>query len=192
MASEYFKWKYRDVQPDQPVERTKKQRRRNWWHYHKWHVVLAAAAVCVVGGMVWNAVSQVRPDYQIAYVASVPLAEEGAAVWEERLAALGTDCNGDGNIVVQLNQYLSAWEDAMYTAASNVKLMADLESNESYFFLLDDPEAFQAGYEVLREDWVPVEEGLYLARRIFWEDRTPENMAQCDILWERIVEEMAE
>ncbi len=61
MASEYLKWKYRNVRPDAPVERTRKQRRQNWWHYHKWHVILAAAAVvgvlaqrsrlCMAGGI---------------------------------------------------------------------------------------------------------------------------------------------
>ena len=190
MASEYLKWKYRDVRPDKPVELTPEQRRRNWWYYHKWHVLIAAAAVCILGSLVWQAVTQVRPDCQIAYVGSVPLPEEAAARWEERLAALGRDCNGDGRVTVRLNQYLSGQEDVMYAAASNVKLMADLESCESYFFLLEDPEGFQRDYEVLQEDWLPLEDGLYLARRTFWEDRTPEHMEDCDRLWEQIAEEM--
>lgn len=191
MASEYLKWKYRNVRPDRPVERTKKQRRQTWWHYHKWHVILGVAALCMIGNLVWHAVTQVRPDYQIAYVASAPLSEEEAAAWESRLSALGTDCNGDGKILVRVNQYLSVQEDAMYTAAGSVKLMADLDSCESYFFLLEDPEGFQEGYEVLREDWFPVENGLYLARRTFWEDRTPKHMADCDALWARLLEEAA-
>ncbi len=78
----------------------------------------------------------------------------------------------------------------MYNYASNVKVMADLESNESYFFLLEDPEEFQTGYEVLREDWIALENGLYLARRDFWEHRTPENMADCDRLWDALTKEL--
>lgn len=191
MASEYLKWKYKDVQPDKPVELTKKQRRQNWWHYHKWHVILAAAAVVIVGSLVWHTLTQVHPDYRIAYVGSLPLAEETKISWENRLAALGGDCNGDGKVVVEVNQYLSTQEDVMYTAASNIKLLADLDSNESYFFLLADPEGFQEEYEVLREDWFPVENGLYLARRTFWEDRTPKNLEGCDRLWDRLLKEMA-
>lgn len=34
MASEYLKWKYRDVKPDQTVELTPRQKRANWWYYH--------------------------------------------------------------------------------------------------------------------------------------------------------------
>lgn len=191
MASEYLKWKYRDVKPSQPVQLTKKELRRNWWHYHKWHVLLGAAAVCMAASLVWPIVTRVRPDYQIAYVASFPLDQEEEAAWESRLADLGTDCNGDGNVVVQLNQYptLSEAGDPMYSYGSNVKLIADLNACDSYFFLLDDPEQFQQGYEVLEEDWFPVEDGLYLARRTFWEDRGAEHMEDCDRLWERLAEE---
>ena len=136
MASEYLRWKYRDVQPETPVELTKKQRRQNWWHYHKWHVGLGIASLAVVGNLAWHVLAQVHPDYQIAYVGACPLSEQGAAAWEECLSALGTDCNGDGRVVVQLNQYPTGGNggDPMYAAASNVKLMADLDSCESYFF----------------------------------------------------------
>ena len=189
MASEYLKWKYRDVKPGKAVELTKQQRRQNWWHYHKWHVLIVGVLVLIAMDWAWSALTQVHPDYQIAYVGAAPLDQEDAAAWETRLSALGNDCNGDGNVVVQLNQYLSAPEDAMYTAAANVKLLADLDGRESYFFLLEDPEQFQADYEILEEDWFPVENGLYLARREFWENRTGSHMEECDALWERLVEE---
>ena len=140
-----------------------------------------------MGSLIWRSITQVHPDYQIAYAASVPLSEDENALWEAKLSALGLDCNGDGKVVIQVNQYIFSQEDAMYTAANNVKLMADLDSCESYFFLLKDPEAFQESDEVLQEDWFPVENGLYLARRTFWEDRTPKNLADCDVLWELLL-----
>lgn len=192
MASEYLKWKYRDVQPDVPVELTKKQRRRNWWHYHKWHVGFCVLAVAIAGNLAWHALTQVHPDCQIAYVGTYPLSGEEAAAWEDRLSALGSDCNGDGRVVVRLNQYPTggSGDDLMYAAASNVKLMADLDACESYFFLLEDPEGFQADYEVLQEDWFPVENGLFLARREFWEDRTVRYMNECGALWAALAKEV--
>jgi len=188
MASEYLKWKYRDVRPDEPVELTKKQRRQNWWHYHKWYVGIGIAAALIAADLVWHAATQVHPDYQIAYVGTYPLSEERSAAWVDRLSSLGTDCSGDGRVVVQLNQYPTGGDggDAMYAAASNVKLMADLDACESYFFLLEDPEAFQKDYEILREDWFQVEDGLFLARREFWEDRTAEHMEDCGLLWDAL------
>ena len=191
MASEYLKWKYRDVHPDQPAEMTKKQRRRNWWHYHKVHLLLIAVVLLIGVSWIYHVVTQVHPDYQIAYVASTPLSDEDVSVWEAKLAALGTDCNEDGKIVVRLNQYITAQDSelAMYNYASNVKLMADLEDCESYFFLLEDPEGFQAGYEVLQEYYLPQENGLYLARREFWEERTPKYLEDYDLLWEQLIKE---
>ena len=193
MASEYLKWKYRDVRPDTPVELTKKQRRRNWWHYHKWHVGIGTVALLIAGNLVWHAVTQVHPDYQVAYAGAYPLSEEEAVPGESRLSALGTDCNGDGRVVVRLNQYPTggSGDDLMYAAAANVKLMADLDSCESYFFLLEDPEGFQADYEILKADWFPVENGLFLARREFWEDRTVQYGDECGALWAALREEAA-
>lgn len=151
MASEYLKWKYRDVQPDEPVELTPRQKRANWWYYHKWYVLLGAGLLALgiyLGARVLG-VGQVKPDYQVAYVGSAALPEETAAALESALADLGTDCNGDGQVLVQLNQYVmgdSSGEGAVYAYAGSTKLMADLDACESYFFLLEDPEAFQENY----------------------------------------------
>ena len=36
MAGEYFRWKYRDVKPDEPPpEPTGKEKLANWFHYYK-------------------------------------------------------------------------------------------------------------------------------------------------------------
>lgn len=155
MASEYLKWKYRDVKPDEVVELTPRQKRANWWYYHKWHVFLGIGllALGVYLGARMLGVGQVRPDYQVAYVGSTALPEDTVAALETALADLGTDCNGDGQVAVQLNQYVmgdSSGEGAVYTYAGSTRLMADLDSCESYFFLLEDPAAFQENYQVLR------------------------------------------
>lgn len=93
--------------------------------------------------------------------------------------------------MVRLNQYPTGGSDGdlMYAAASNVKLMADLNACESYFFLLEDPEGFQRDYQVLREGWIPMESGLFLARRDFWEGRTPANLEHCVQLWDALRKE---
>lgn len=155
MASEYLKWKYRDVQPDQPVELTPRQKRANWWYYHKWHVLLGVGLLAVGAylGARLLGVGQTAPDYQAAYVGSAALPEDTVAALESALADLGTDCNGDGQVVVRLNQYVmgdGSGEGAVYAYAGSTRLMADLDACESYFFLLEDPEAFQANYQVLR------------------------------------------
>ena len=159
MASEYLKWKYRDVKPDEPIQLTAKQKRQNWWHYHKWHVVIGVVLLVAAGNILYHAlgIGKVRPDYQIAYVGANPLPNGTIRALEEAIAALGEDCNGDGKVVVRLNQYAYTGADltgdsdgAMYAYASNTALMADLTDCDSYFFLLEDPDKFQQNYQVLR------------------------------------------
>lgn len=192
MASEYLKWKYRDVKPREKVVLTKKQRRQNWWHYNKWFVVLAIVLVLLVGHWVWRVVTTVHPDYQAAYVGSAPLSEEQAGELESYFASQGVDCDGDGKVTVQVNEYLTdqSNENVMYSYAYSVRLMADFEDCESYFFILEDPETFQENYEILRDDWIPLENGFYLARRVFEEDRTVKYPEECDALWDKLTKEV--
>ena len=39
MASEYWKWKFKDVRPEEKRELTPEEKRKNWWHYHRWHEI---------------------------------------------------------------------------------------------------------------------------------------------------------
>lgn len=193
MASEYLKWKYRDVKPREKVVLTKKQRRQNWWHYNKWFVILGIALVIFAGYWIWRVVTEVHPDYQVAYVGSVSLSEEQTVELENYFAALGADCDGDGEVTVQINEYLTdqSSSDIMYSYAYSVRLMVDFEDCESYFFILEDPETFQENYEILREDWIPLRDGFFLARRIFGEDKTVKYPEECDALWDELTKEAA-
>ena len=52
MASEYLKWKYRDVKPDEPIRLTRKEKALNWWHYHKWYVLLGSLIPGALTGLI--------------------------------------------------------------------------------------------------------------------------------------------
>lgn len=180
MASEYLKWKYRDVQHREPVVMTPAEKRRNWWHYHKWHVAVGLTLAVVAVYLVCRAlgVGQIRPDYQVAYVGTNALPDDTTAAIEAAFAARGEDLNGDGQVVVQLNQYTSPEGAEPGVAMSNeVTLMADLLECESYFFLLEDPEPFQQNYHVLRQlDGTQREDGPWTA------EGTCLTWAQCPVL----------
>ena len=222
LASEYLKWKYRDVKPDKPVERTRKQKLVNWWHYHRVPLLVGALlliAAVDIGRSVFR-VGAIEPDYQFAYVGSVPLDDEAVSSLESALAACGVDCNGDGRVVARVVSYVDMAvsqesDAAQYAAAAQVRLMADLENCESYFFILADPETFHANYQILAQEdgrlaeysdearWYAWErcpalaaldidqvhfEGLSFARRGFWEDRVCQYKEQCDALWRKLTE----
>lgn len=175
MASEYLKWKYRNEKPREQRELTPQEKRKNWWHYHKWHVVIGAALALLGANLLYQmlGIGEAKPDYQFAYVAQYALPDETVGALEEQLASLGSDQNGDGRVVVYVNQYPMASADPQMVMAVNVRLMADLSEYKSCFFLLDDPEKFQRDYQVLcrldgslPEDGDLSAEGSYL----LWDD----------------------
>lgn len=156
MASEYWIQKFKDIKPEEKRQLTKKEMRANWWHYHKWHVAAAIVLLAIVVdvGKAALGIGRVLPDYQIAYVGTAALPDDTVAALERAIAAFGTDSNGDGQVIVQINQYVEAdatedGDNAYYTYASEVTLMADLEDCDSYFFLLEQPEDFQQDYQIL-------------------------------------------
>lgn len=152
MASEYLKQKYKDVKPDTPREMTEAERRKNWWYYHKWHVVAAVVAALAAADLVWSMLGRgtPQPDYQIAYVGEGSLPGDTAAAIEAGFASLGEDLNGDGQVLVKLRQYVSNPEgDPDMFVAASVQLMSDIMEQESFFFLLEDPEQFQENYHTL-------------------------------------------
>lgn len=156
MASEYLLKKAKEEVKTQEVRvLTKAERRRNWWNYHKWHVVIGVLLVLCLGDILWNASGngEVKPDYTIAYVGSTPLSEETAEALRSGFAALSSDLNGDGEVHVVLEQYVSVntgGSDSLYYAqAAQVQLVADITECTSYFFLLEDPAWFQQATSVL-------------------------------------------
>lgn len=151
MASEYLKWKYRDVKPRETRELTPAEKRKNWWYYHKWHVVIGAVLAGIGVSLVCNAlgIGQTRPDYYVAYVGENALPDDTAAAIESAFASLGEDLNGDGEVIVLLNQYPRSIADPQTAMAVQIRLTADLSEYESSFFLLDDPERFQQDYRSL-------------------------------------------
>lgn len=151
MASEYLKWKYRDVKREEQAELSPMEKRKNWWHYHKWHVIICVVLAAAGISLTCNAlgVGQIKPDYQVAYVGEDTLPGDTAAAIETAFAALGEDLNGDGRVTVRLNQYPTGGADPNLAAASQTTLMGDLLECESFFFLLEDPARFQADYHTL-------------------------------------------
>ena len=132
--SEYLNWKFRDVQPDGPAPAlTPRQKLANWWHYSKWFVLGGAVLLGIAADLAASAlgIGRVQPDYQIAYVGSSALPEQTVQAVEDAFAALD--------------------ENADYTYANQVTLMGDLESCDSYFFLLENAETFQADYQILAD-----------------------------------------
>lgn len=141
MAGEYFRWLARDEKPREKRELTPKEKWKNWWDYHKWHVVIAIVAVLFLASFVsdYMEARMDQPDYQIAYVCSDSyLSEDAVAALENALAEMGEDLNGDGQVLIRVNQYPVNAELVGYTG--QVQLAMDLAEYQSFIFLMMDPE----------------------------------------------------
>lgn len=154
MASEYLKWKYRDVKPDEPPPPlTGWPKVKNWLYYNKIWLIVAAVCISIVGSMLWTIFGRTRPDYIFAYVGKTDLPLDTKDALEEGLATLGEDVNGDGKVVVEVRSYITGVTPSSYemAAAASVTLTADLTTGESIFFIIDDPEYFESHYQVLMD-----------------------------------------
>lgn len=212
MASEYLMKKYKDVKPEPPKELTKVEKRKNWWHYHRVPLLIGALVLAAVASFVWEMVSKVEPDYQIAYIGDHELADGVAEQIEEALTAMAQDGNGDGKVVVQVNSYVIDPDNPMsYTV--QVSLMGDVSVGQSDFFLLEDPVQFQADYGVLTMedgsayddgmnpercvrhlisackglDEIQLDDTLYLCRRNFVKDSDIQDHAAAQELWQAMI-----
>jgi len=171
MASEYLQWKARNETREAPRVLTPKEKLQNWWYYHWYWVAIGAVILCVVGTMAVNAlgIGKTKPDYVFAYIGANVLPDEQAAAFEAALATLGTDRNGDGQVTVELRQYgtnrTGDPELALYyNYAADTQLLADVTKGESYFFIMEDPDAVQRAYQILaNDDGTPPDEWDYAA-----------------------------
>ncbi len=130
---------------------------KNWWYYHKWYAISGIILLGIIISFAKNLVYRWThlPDYQVAYIGA-PLPDDTQAALKAAFESISKDFNGDGRVIVQINQYLSpdaasfAGADAgSAQTAAEVKLIADVTSCESYFFLTDDPDQFQKAYHLL-------------------------------------------
>lgn len=130
----------------------------NWWYYNKWYALVIALVGVLVFDFCWS-VHQNRSnqaDFQIAYLGA-PLTDSTVEHLEQALSELAPDINGDGQIRVTVNQYnlyyggdenQSAMDPAALVAAQT-RMAADIQSGDSFLFLMPDPVKFQQDTGVL-------------------------------------------
>lgn len=136
---------------------------KNWWYYHKWYVICGALLGGIAVHLIGNALGlwKKKPDFQIAYVGETALPSDTVQALEAAFSLAGErwgldlDFNHDGEVLVQINQYLHSQgtnvDAAYYRMASEITLIGDVSDCESYFFLTDDPEQLQMDFHILAE-----------------------------------------
>lgn len=130
----------------------KKERFKNWFYYHKWPLFSGIIALLVIGITTIPLLrTLIHPaDYTVAYVGSRPLSEGQRRALADAFTSIGKDASGDGQVIVEIREYiLSGAPNANQDMVAD-QLAMDISSCDSLFFLMEDPESFQASYGVLR------------------------------------------
>ena len=147
----------RPAAPEKPLtaQEQKKRSRANWWYYN-WGIVAVAAMVIVgVAYVAHGLLTTVDPDYTVAVVTAEALPDEAVQRLQTVLADYAEDANGDGAVVVQVNNYTwsadAALTDMNGQMAGATQLNTDLANGESKIWILDDPEGFEQAYRALSE-----------------------------------------
>lgn len=131
-------------------DRSARARAGNWWHYHARSVALTALCLIAALALLRGIFVRERPDLSVGLVAAEVLAPEDAAALAEGLATLCEDVNGDGRVLVDVEQFALTF-DADDNYSSMNERMANLTrltgsiyaSDGANIFLIEDPEGFQ-------------------------------------------------
>ena len=153
----------RPAAPEKPLtaQEQKKRSRANWWYYN-WGIVAVAAMVLVgVAYVTHGLLTTVDPDYTVAVVTAEALPDEAVQHLQTALADYAEDANGDGAVVVQVNNYTwsanASLTDMNGQMAGATQMNTDLANGESKIWILDDPDGFEQAYGALSEklgaDW---------------------------------------
>lgn len=143
------------------AQEQKRRSRVNWWYYN-WGIVVVAAMVIVGAAYVAHGLlTAVDPDYTVAVVTAEALSDDAVQRLQTALADYADDANGDGAVVVQVNNYTwsanAALTDMNGQMAGATQLNTDLANDESTIWILEDPEGFEQAYGALSEklgaDW---------------------------------------
>lgn len=153
----------RPAASDKPLtaQEQKKRSRANWWYYH-WGIVAVAAVLAI--SVVYAAhglLTTVDPDYTVAVVTAEALPDEAVQRLQSALEQYADDANGDGAVVVQVNNYTwsanASLTDMNGQMAGAARMNTDLAGGESKIWVLEDPEGFEQAYGALSEklgaDW---------------------------------------
>lgn len=195
---------------------SKKKKWKNWWYYYKWYVLCGIVILGIVIHIAGNTFGlwEKKPDLQIAYVGKSELPPETLSSLKQEFTALISDFNNDGQVIVQVNQYIdglqgSDLDSAYYEYASEITLIGDISDCDSYLFLMEDPVLFQQKYQLLaspdgscpQDTDYSVEDkiiawssspDLYLGRRCFPTDKLSDNADQCNELWNTLCKSQKE
>ena len=125
------------------LDMTKKQKRQNFWFYYKWHVIIGVLVVLVGGFLIYDLLDRTEYDYTIGLMTEESVPIDVVSRMETLIAEKGEDLNGDGQVLVHVENYVIVPEDGdandpYVQMASMTKLSSDVSTMQSVLFFSDE------------------------------------------------------
>jgi hypothetical protein len=141
---------------------TPKGKLAHFWDYHKGAIIGAAVALAIAAFFIVQTVTRVKPDYQICMATMTTVPEVIVAQMEQELQAYGVDLNGDGKVVVSIQNLNVSMEDsASYdmAAISHQTVLAHMAAQDVliYAFAPDYYDNFKKALDEDLQLFAPVE-----------------------------------
>lgn len=113
----------------------------NFWYYYKFHVLIGAFLLFMVIVFIKDMLGKVDYDYNIAFVTDYMIADEDSQALQGYFEANAEDLNGDGEVHVQIQNYVLPPDDAQgydpqMLAAGQTKMTVDMQEGTSMIFFI--------------------------------------------------------
>lgn len=135
-----------ELRPDpRPIEqpKTPKSWLENFWYHHKVGTLIGAFGLVVLTVLIVSMVTRVNPDYKAVMVTENGLLPDEVTYFEGILAQYGEDINGDGKVVVNINNLTLGAQAYANQQASAQALQIQLVTGDTLLYL----------YEPTYEQW---------------------------------------
>lgn len=129
-----------ELQPSPKPEPPKgfKGKWANYWYHYKWVTLISLFALVVLIVILVQMFSREKEDYRLALVTEKIVSTTVLEELETELASYGRDLNGDGKVVVSIENLYIGGQDQMSPMANQQKFILYLSAGDPMFFAFDD------------------------------------------------------
>lgn len=169
-----------EYKPPAPPPMTPKDKLQNIWYHYKWAILGGAFGLFVLIVLTVQAVTRDEADYYVCMGAMTYIPDAVVEQMEQALAAHGTDLNGDGQVLVTIQNLNVSLEDSTLTGTGTGMMQTGMVNRQAIFahiaardmnIYIFDPE-YYASLETAMEDGARFFEPLGTEHAAISEDGT--------------------
>lgn len=142
MARERYLWgvSEEELRPDpRPIEkpRTPKSWLENFWYHYKFIVLIVGFLLIALTILIVHVVTRERPDYTAVLITENALPQEQVSYLQGVLAEYGEDINGDGEVLVAINNLSLGTKGYVNPQTNSQALQIQLVTGDTLLYIYE-------------------------------------------------------